>query len=67
MEHPTELSEQNEDFMVPKELSHMILTHKDLSKKFPKIAKMMKGLVKKGGMSDIGLYIPRGLATKEFQ
>ena len=53
--------------MVPKELSHMILTHKDLSKKFPKIAKMMKGLVKKGGMSDIGLYIPRGLATKEFQ
>ena len=52
--------------MDPEELSHMILKHKDLGKKFPKIAKVMKELIKKGKMSDIGLYIPKGIATKEF-
>lgn len=67
MDHPIDISEKTENHLDPDVLSHMILKPKDLNKKFPKIAKMMKGLVKKGGISDIGLYIPKGLATKEFQ
>ena len=50
-----------------KDFSQTFLTQKDLSKKFPKITKAMKDIMKKGRMSDIGLYVPKGLATKEFQ